>query len=201
MRDEIELENGLYDPSIRKELEQAEWKVLFPKLIRFANTQCYKFRWLGDRHFQPLDLVQEAITLAFGLGKNGNYRNWNKDYYPDLLSFLKGVIKSIVNHEIEHIAKFPHDSSEQYEEKDPSSIGVSTDNPECNLEDCEINNDFTLRMRKLRSLADGDDEIGLVMMCFDDGISTPREIADATGCDVTHIYNIFKRIKRKAKNI
>ncbi|MEE9914015.1 MAG: hypothetical protein K4571_20070 [Deltaproteobacteria bacterium] len=201
MQDDIELKNGHYDSSIRKELEQADWKTLFPRLICFANTQCYKFRWLGNKHFQPLDLVQEAISLAFGLGKNGNYRNWNKDYYPDLISFLKGVIKSIVNHEIEHLAKFPCDSLDTDEEKNPGFLAVSNNNPESNLEDCEIDNEFSMRVQKLRSLADGDDEIGLVMMCFDDGITTPREIAEATGYDVTHIYNIIKRIKRRAKNI
>lgn len=201
MQEEFELNNERYDPSIRTELEKADWKIFLPKLIRFANDQCYKFRWLGNRHFQPLDLVQEAIALAYGLGKNGNYRNWNKDYYPDLVSFLKGVIKSIVNHEIEHLEKFPNDSLEQSEEKNPGSIGMSDDNPINNLEKCEINNEFSSRIQKLRSLADGDDEIGIVMLCFDDGISTPREIAAATGYDVNHIYNILKRLKRKAKNI
>ena len=61
MHEDVEVENGPYDPSIRKELEQADWKIILPKLIWFAKNQCDKFYWLGTRHFQPQDLVQEAI--------------------------------------------------------------------------------------------------------------------------------------------
>ncbi|OPY84740.1 MAG: hypothetical protein A4E71_02510 [Smithella sp. PtaU1.Bin162] len=213
MHEDVELENGHYDPSIRKELEQADWKIIFPKLIWFAKNQSDKFYWLGTRHFQPQDLVQEAISLAFGCGENGKYRNWNKDYYPDLTSFLKGVIKSIVSHEIEHIMEFPHNAIEPTGDKTSDFIGesapeakniydaLSSNSPEDNFERNEIKKVLSVRVAKLKSLAAGDEEMELVMMCFDDGISTPREIAKATGYDVSRIYNIIKRIKRKIKNI
>jgi hypothetical protein len=213
MHEDMELENGHYDPSIIKELEQADWKVIFPKLIWFAKIQCDKFYWLGTRHFQPQDLVQEAISLAFGCGENGKYRNWNKDYYPDLTSFLRGVIKSIVSHEIEHIMDFPHDAIEPIGDKSSGFIGesdpeakniyevLSSNSPEDNFERNEIQKALSVHVTELKSLAAGDEEMELVMMCFDDGISTPREIAKATGYDVSRIYNIIKRIKRKTKGI
>lgn len=214
MREGLELENGRYDPSIREDLTQADWKVILPQLLCFAQSQCRKFYWLGDGHLHPQDLVQEAIALAFGRGENGGYRNWNKEYYPDLPSFLKGVIKSIVNHKIQHIKEFPHDSMEPQDGKGDDSIegddahvaksiydGISSDSPEGNLVIVENKKEFSERVMKLKSLADGDEEMGLVMMCFEDGISTPREIAEATGYDVNNIYNIIKRIKRKARDI
>jgi hypothetical protein len=213
MRDSSELENESYNPSIIRDLEQADWKAILTQLLYFAENQCRKFYWLGNQHLHPQDLVQEAIALAFGCGKNGGYRNWNKNYYPDLPSFLKGVIKSIVSHKIEHLKKFPHDSIEPEEQKanepveDDAKIaksiygGISQDSPEDSILNIENKKLLSERVLKLKYLSDDDEDIGLVMICFEDGISTPREIAEATGYDIATVYNILKRIRRKARNI
>ncbi|MGA3208779.1 MAG: hypothetical protein ABSE05_13280 [Syntrophales bacterium] len=213
MQEDLELENERYNPSVRKDLEQADWKSILPQLLWFARLQCNKFYWLGDRHLHPQYLVQEAIALAFGRGENGGYRNWNKEYYPDLTSFLKGVIKSIVSHKVDHLKEFPHDSFELKEEQGHGSMeedihvsksiydGMSGDSPEASFERFEKEKEFSERVMKLKSLAGGDEEMGIVMMCFEEGISTRREIAEATGYDVKSIDNITKRIKRKARDI
>jgi hypothetical protein len=214
MREGLELTNERYDPSIRKVLDRVDWKFILPKLLYYAQNQCRKFYWLGDQHLHPQDLVQEAISLAYGCGKNGGYRNWNKEYYPDLPSFLKSVIKSIVNHKIEHIKEFPHDSIDSHEGKGEANLdvvdaqvsksiygGTSQCSPEGNILRVENEKVFSKRIMKLKSLGDGDEEMGLVMICFEDGISTPREIAETTGYDVKRVNNILKRIRRKATDI
>jgi len=213
MREDRELENERYNPSIREDLEQADWKVILPQLLYFAKGQCHKFYWLGNGHLHPQYLVQEAIALAFGRGENGGYRNWNKEYYPELSSFLKGVIKSIVSHMVDHLKEFPHDSMDPQEGKSDGSIeedvrvagsiydGISSNSPENDLIIVENEKELSQRVMKLKSLADGDEEMAMVMICFEDGISAPREIAEATGYDVKNVYNIIKRLKRKAKYI
>ena len=216
MREGLELTNERYDPSLRDVLDKADWTVILPQLLYYAQSQNRKFYWLGNQHLHPQDLAQEAIALAYGIGsgRNGGYRNWNREYYPDLASFLKGVIKSIVNHEIEHLKEFPHDSIEPQEGKGNDAVasadaqvakstydGLSLGSPEGTILTAENEKAFSDRIMRLKSLGDGDEEMGLVMMCFEDGISTPREIAAATGYEVTRVYNITKRIRRKALDI
>lgn len=215
MIEDAELENERYDPSIREDLKQKDWETILPGLLYYAHSLCRKYYWLGNRHLSPQDLVQEAIARAFGCGKDGGYRNWNKERCPDLSVFLKSTIKSIVNHKIEHLRKFPHDSIEKHGERvDESPIdeddtrlaksmlsGISGESPEEILLSSENTRMLSERVNKLKSLAEDDEEIGFVIMCFEEGISTPREIAETTGYNIHNVYNIIKRIKRKARNI
>jgi hypothetical protein len=50
-------------------------------------------------------------------------------------------------------------------------------------------------------MAEGDEEMGIVVMCLQDGISKPREISEQTGYDVDRVNNILKRMRRKARGI
>lgn len=212
MQEDFELENERYDPSIREELKHSDWKEILPRVLYYANYQYKKLIWFGIGDTDPQDLVQEAIALAYGRGENGGFRNWNKVYYPDLPAFLKSVIKSIVNHKIEHVIEFPHDCIDVQKRMKGDSAeespriaksmyaGMKDDSPEAKLERCEVEKALSERVMKLKALAD-DDEMGMVIMCFEEGISTPREIAEATGYEVKNVNNIIKRIKRKAKDI
>jgi hypothetical protein len=213
MQEDFELENERYDPSIREDLEHANWKEILPRVLYYANYQYKRLVWFGVGDTDPEDLVHEAIALAYGRGENGEFRNWNKTYYPDLPAFLKSVIKSIVNHKIKHVIDFKHDCIDVKKgmngdsaEEDPRIVksmyaGMKDDSPEANLDGCEAKREFSERVAKLESIATGDEEMGMVILCFKDSISTPREIAEATGYDVKNVNNIIKRIRRKAKDI
>lgn len=213
MQEDFELENERYDPSIRDDLGHADWKEILPRVLYYANYQHKKLVWFGIGDKDPQDLVQEAIALAYGRGENGGFRNWNKAYYPDLAAFLKSIIKSIISNNIQHAIKFPNDSIDSQQETKNSSVeedsriaksmytGIKDNSPEANLERFEAAKMLSKRVMTLESIADGDEEMGMVIMCFKDDISTPREIAEATGYDVKNVNNIIKRIKRKAKDI
>ena len=95
-------DEGKYNSEIRAELEKADWQEISLQLLRFAVSKAKMLRAIGVADVGPEDLIQQAISLAYGVGPNNTYRNWNKDVYPDLASFLISVIKSIVSHKKEH---------------------------------------------------------------------------------------------------
>ena len=76
-----------YDPSIRDELDKADWDSVFPAVLKYARWRAKKFKYLGYR-VEPEELVHEAIARAYGVGTRGTNRNWNKDKYPKLEYFL-----------------------------------------------------------------------------------------------------------------
>ncbi len=141
------------------------------------------------------------------------HRNWNKEKCPDPALFLKGIMRSIANHEIEHFFNFPTATLDPEDEKHVVLKGRSSNkakepfyepsaiSPEDNVIEKEKEIELIQRVRKLKTLAEGDEEMEMVMICFEDGFGKPSEIAANTGYDVTTVYNVIKRLKRRVRNI
>jgi len=112
------------NPEVRQELDEANWDDLLPRLLKYAQSNCRKIRWIGNIVADPEELVEEAIALAYGVGKNNGYRAWNKEKFPNLHDFLLTIINSIISHLNEHHNKFPSDGIEDQE------ISSASPNPE-----------------------------------------------------------------------
>ncbi len=67
-----------YDPTICAELDKEDWNNILPRVLKYALARSMKYHWLGYV-VEPKELVHEAISLAYGIGKNETYRNWNKE--------------------------------------------------------------------------------------------------------------------------
>jgi len=48
-------------------------------------------------------------------------------------------------------------------------------------------------------ISDDNEDLGMVIMCYEDGISKPREIAEITGLDKDKVNNLKRTLKRKLK--
>ncbi len=191
-----------YDPAIRKRLNEADWTLIHPRLLKYATSRAKMFEWLGNNTIDPEMLVQEAIARAYGIGDGGTFRNWNTEKCPDLVDFLTGIIRSITSHRIEHETAFPKDSisedeasEESFQKKMLGEFKLKTPEEEA----IEYENLQTLE-RKLISLSNEDDELGMVVLCIEEGITEPRNIAKETGLDVKKVNNLLKKIRRKIKS-
>ncbi|MCF8146261.1 MAG: hypothetical protein K9N21_20330 [Deltaproteobacteria bacterium] len=194
-----------YDTSIREELDKADWEVVFPKVLRYAVSRAKKFSWLGDE-VDPEALVHEAVACAYGIGTRGNFRNWNKETCPDLADFLIGIVRSTTSHKAEHEADFPgeslfHEDGTPKEEKILKSAR-ETEGAEPKTPEEELIEDENLQAFKklLDSLSDEDEGLGIVILCIEDGVSKPREIAEETGFDIKKVNNLLRRLRRKLEN-
>jgi len=192
-----------YDPTIHADLKKADWDAALPRVLKYAVSRAKMFKWLGDE-VEPEALAQEAIARAYGIGTRGNYRNWDKERCPDLGDFLIGIIRSMTSHKAEHEAEFPSESlfNEDGSAKD-SKILKSCDEtagpskPKTPEEEIIENENLQAFKDELDSLADGDEDLGMVILCIEDGISEPRNIADATGFEKDKVNYLLKRLRRK----
>lgn len=192
-----------YNPSIREELNNADWDAALPRVLKYAVSRAKIFKWLGDE-VEPEVLVQEAIACAYGIGTRGNYRNWNREKCPDLASFLIGIIRSMTSHEAEHGSEFPKESlfNEDGLLKDEKILKTCNETagalmpktPEAELienENLRILND------ELHSISVEEEDLGLVIVCIDYGISKPRHIAEETGFEIKKVNNLLRKLRRK----
>lgn len=191
-----------YDPAIHEDLKKADWDSALPRALKYAIAQSKKFKWLGHK-VEPEALVQEAFLRAYGIGTGGTYRNWNKKTCPDLGNFLIGIIRSMTSHMAEHETNFPTESL-FYEDGTPKdakilepydeNAGVFT--PKTPEEEIIEKENLEAIKNELDKLANSDEELGMVILCVEDGISEPRNIAQITGFDKAKVNNLLKRLRR-----
>jgi DNA-directed RNA polymerase specialized sigma24 family protein len=192
-----------YDLAIHKELEKAGWDAALPRALKYAVSRAKIFRWFGDE-IEPEELIQEAIARAYGIGIRENFRNWNTETCPDLGDFLIGIIRSMTSHKFEHEADFPKESlfKEDGSPKDEKILKSADETagalmpkaPEAELIDKE---NLQALKDQLDSISIDDEDLGLIIVCLEDGISKPKYIAEETGFDVNKVNNLLKKLRRK----
>jgi hypothetical protein len=192
-----------YDPSIREHLDKADWDAVLLRVLKYAKARTRRLTWLGEKA-DPEALVHEAIARAYGIGSGETYRNWNRDTCPDLATFLIGIVRSITSHEAEHESKFSQGSlfNESGSIKDDElfkcvdeTVGFQkVKTPEEHLIEGE---ELKLIIDELDKLSLEDEDLGMVILCIKDGISSPKYIADTLGLDIAQVYNLLKKLRRK----
>lgn len=197
-----------YDPSVREELDAVDWGKVWPRVYKYAVWRARKYRWLGEQ-LQPEDLVQEALALAYGIGAKKTYRNWNKEKFPALEDFLISIIKSITSHAAKHDTSFPRESlthedgSPRVLKPDPAAHVVPETLKRGSSEQVlSQGEDLQRLLDKVETIIhedSEDEELQMVFLCLEEGISEPRLISEQTGYDIKVVYNILKRFRRKLK--
>lgn len=197
------LQKNGYDRSIIEKLQAEDWTYIRSRLVKYARSKEMVLNALGsEKNYE--DLIHEAIARVYGQGENGRFRNWDSVKYPDLWLFLKFVIKEIVQQEITQLTGY---SNEQLswgenlgEERELDVDNTDTMDahtsvtPECSI----LNNENIERLStKINKIADGDYELGLVILCIHDGITKSSQIADELGFPIKNVYNLKKRLKRR----
>ncbi|MDX9786849.1 MAG: hypothetical protein RBT11_08740 [Desulfobacterales bacterium] len=194
-----------YDPSIHKHLDKVDWDAVLPAVLKYARWRVQIFHWLG-KDMDPESLVREAFARAYGIGTNGTYRNWNKKTCPDIAIFLKGIIRSMTSHNAEHESEFPTESLfyEDGSPKDDKIFGssdetVAASRPKTPEDELIESENLRVLMNELDQISCEDDDLGMVILCFEEGISKPQGIAAQTGFEVNEVNNLLKRLRRKLK--
>ena len=54
---------------------------------------------------------------------------------------------------------------------------------------------------ELHDAVKGDEDLELLLLCFEDGIDKPETIAIETGWDIKKVYNLKRKLLRKAAKI
>lgn len=193
-----------YDPSIREELKNVDWKAVFPRVLKYARSRARMFSSLGNS-VEPEDLVNEAVARAYGIGTRGTFRNWDKEKCQEFDVFLIGIIKSITSQQAEHLRKFP---SESIFGKNGSTIEnnildlakadeVRDNNPEKEIIGRE---NLESLMIELNRISEEDEELGLIIVCAEMGIRKAKDIAEETGIDPKRVYKLQEKLRNRLES-
>jgi RNA polymerase sigma factor (sigma-70 family) len=168
--------------------DQEFWQNILPSIYHYALMHVH-FRRLPEELAD--DLVQETVTLVL-TGK----RNWDPSK-TDILTFLKGVIKSILSHYLE--SAYQKKQIKEHQSKEDNSA---------NFLDTFVNNEFTSQQylerndieKILLDEADGDEDMQFVLLCLFDE-KKRSEIAKELVFPLAKVDSIMKRIKRITKKV
>lgn len=196
-------------------LDNANWNDIILKLTRYAIWRAGYYTWKPRKSDQllkgktPADIACEAIKKVY----NGT-RRWDPDKYPDLLKHLMRIVDSDMGHlyyllEHKKTGSLPKKSSEDNSPTDfndiPSDpyspIHSHFPTPEENLISCEEKDLEDKLKKELYNLVKGDEDLEMLLLCFEEGFDKPEKIAFETGWEISKVYNLKRKLKRKAEKI
>jgi hypothetical protein len=209
----------LNDDAVLKLLEAANWDNIIVQLTRYAawHASWYKAR-TGDPGqlpggMTPQDIAKDAIKKVWS-----RTRSWDPEKYPDLLIHLQWIVDSDLNHLFnskEHLTTNRINESEEEKEESkeltynnlmqssssPLNENIHYKTPEERLIIQEVNEREEKIKKELYALVKGDEDLELLLSCFEDGIDKSELIAKEMGWDVTKVYNLKRKLSRKAAAI
>jgi len=189
------------DKDALERLLDADWPAALRKALKQAVAEAKVFQSVGLNHLAPEDLVNEARARLLS-----GARTWDNLRYPDLGIHLSYIIRSIASHERRKLfgmktVCWDEADSEPFrgiqEAVNSSSLFPNTPNPE---ELAAIRERLAQAERRLNTISQEDEEIGLLLMCFQDGIVKPSEIAGELNWEVARVNNALKRMRRKIRD-
>lgn len=196
---------------VLKLLEAADWRYIILRLTRHAIWRFRRYSWKSGipKGCSPEDIANNAIMKVFD-----GTRNWDPDKYPDLLKHLIWIVNSDIEHlfsSLEHqkTGRMPLQKDNKDTEVDlseialehPHSIMEKTLTPE---EELIAEQDKKLQHRlidDIHTAVKGDDDLEFLFLCFEEGIDKPHKIAAELGWNVEKVYNLKKKLLRRALKI
>jgi len=192
-------------------LETADWKNIIYRLTYYARQRARIYAWKSGRTDQvlggktPEDIACEAIEKVWA-----GTRNWDPDRYPNLLTHLMWVVKSDMEHlasSMEHQITVRVPESDEGEEAStqssdpPLSTQANIPNPEDELLAREQQDFEEKLIQELYAKVEGDQDLEMVLLCFEEGFDKADEIAAQTGWDILKVYNLKRKLRRKGAEI
>lgn len=194
-------------------LNAEDWDDIIIKLAYYAIFCFKRYRWIANfpKGNSPEDIAINAIEKVW----NGT-RDWNPDKYPNLLEHLKWIVKS----DVEHL-------SSSLEHKSTGTLPVVTKEDGTKIELEETNREYAhsitqkvptpeeeliakedqkqkyedKALAELHKIVKGDQDLEFLLLCFEDGIGKPSEIATIAEWKIEKVYNLKKKLLRKAAKI
>jgi hypothetical protein len=179
-------------------LESADWKDITFRLTHYAFWKACRYTWKSGSPDQlpggrtPKDMALDAIEKVWT-----GVREWDPDKYPNLYTHLKWIIDS----DIDHLFKSKeHDKSQRVPEAEFDRAS-ETPNPEEQLiakENMALEEEIRDEIYKM---VEADEDLETLILCFEEGIDKPQDIAEQTGWDVSKANNVKRKLFRKAAKL
>jgi RNA polymerase sigma factor (sigma-70 family) len=177
-------------------LNAADWRVLYPRLVAYAQAQTVKLPFMKGggalpKGREPDDLAREAITLVYE-GK----RRWDRSTVPDLLIYLRCVIDSLMSNLL---------TSAEHQRRTEVVVEVADDvlpmpDPDPGPLDERIAEECLDAFEQICTEAVADDEeLQLVRMGLEDELPS-RDIASLFSIPVNRVYQLTRKLRRRIRS-
>jgi len=191
--------------------EAANWDDIILNLTYYAVFRFERYGWKSNlpKGNSPADVALNAIGKVL----NGT-REWDPDKYPDLLTHLKWIVKS----DVEHLS-----SSLEHKKTGRMPVVIKEDGTEVELGEtaCEHTHSISAKvltpeeelitkqkkgyennlLAELHDAVKGDEDLELLLLCFEEGIDKPEKIAIEADWDINKVYNLKRKLLRKAAKV
>ena len=176
-------------------LEAADWKDIILKLTRYALWKASRYTWRSGNPKQlvggktPEDIALEAVEKVWS-----GVRAWDPEKHLDLLKHLMGIVDSDLNHLINSL-----EFKKTYSVPDYAIIDEAdkTGNPEEQMISRESDENEERVKAEFYEMVKGDEDLEMLLICFEEGIDKAEEIAAETKWDKQKVYNLKRKLSRK----
>jgi DNA-directed RNA polymerase specialized sigma24 family protein len=178
------------DSRTLRQMSDEDLNVLILRLGRHA------LRRNGARSHSSHETVEGVVCEAFGLWLDGT-RRWNRDRYPDLESFLCGIVDSVMSHSrTSSYSQHTQLIGTERELEAHQSAGGSL-SPEESL----LSREKQQQAEDLLDAASKNDPLAIeTIRWMRAGSDNPQDIAQKIGCPVEDVYLAIRRIKARGVN-
>ncbi|MBM4286798.1 MAG: hypothetical protein FJ135_01390 [Deltaproteobacteria bacterium] len=190
-------------------LEAADWSDIIFRLTNHALWRTRRYKWISGRpELLPGGMTPEDLALTAVLKVWDGTRDWNPVKYPNLLTHLMWIVDSDIDHlyrSTEHrkTVRMP-ETEDKGEIEVPDSQAVEAGkilSPEDELIAKE-ERDFEEKLKEeLNNSVKGDEDLEFLLLCLEDGTDRPAEIAQITGWAISKVYNLKRKLYRKAAKL
>jgi hypothetical protein len=184
-------------------LENADWKDIILKLTHYALQRARVYSWRSGKSDQllggktPEDIACEAIEKVLS-----GTRDWDPDKYPSLLTHLQWVVKSDMEHlasSMEHQATGRMPKPGEGEEETIPDTSLQTPEEQLIVQEKEALEENL--KGELYAIVKGDEDLEMLLLCFEEGMDKPEIIAAQTEWDVSKVYTLKRKLLRKAAKL
>jgi DNA-directed RNA polymerase specialized sigma24 family protein len=188
IKGEIKMTGGdpyLDDAGLQLLLKTVKSPDNYKRLQLYAQRLISEYRLPADS--ENKDIVHEAIESLIIPGQ----RTWNREKYPNPMSVLYGIIRSICWNRLQ--SDYTKHHGGYLDELEHSKL---LSDPSTPLDDI-INAELAKKQANMIDAAIGDDtELMEVYFQMCDGHEKPREIAEVLGISEKAVYNRLRRLRR-----
>ncbi len=183
-------------PDVFEKLAAQDWKSIYPALVTYALMKIKKLKWRSTDNkppsgLEPEDIAKDAIASLYE-----GRRNWDPSRRPDILKHLKSIVDSNINHLVyssEHLRRvYVQAKNDNDEDQLLENLQIETLTP---FDEISAKN----LIENLRKDVEGDEMLETILLCIEEGIDKPSDIAELFNLKVEDVNNGQKRLRRMAE--
>jgi hypothetical protein len=191
-------------------LRHADWDRLSLILAGYAVNKTRRLFWKSGTYEQLArgETAESLVTLAVEKVLSGE-RRWDVARYPDLETFLKSIMDSLINHlamsvdnrELERLPEDPEARDALLRKAASAAPGSHLRDPETALFEKESARREAEMVAKVKALISDDPDLVKVWDCLWNSVNKPQDIAQETGLSIEQVYQLRRKLKRRLEEL